>query len=561
MKNKELKEFVYNNVYQNTTNGYVLTPSELAFEMVSKLPESAFESESTTFLDPICKSGTFLFEIVERLYDKGHSVKNIESRIYTIDSNFHSLNVAKSTIRQILNKCSGSFKIDYTNDWIERFYNRSISHISQGKYTTFDDFMNIIILDKNKKELMTLLKNSISDFIQQYEKVSKLESKLFGEVFTPRQLIEEMLDSLPAEIWKNKDLKWLDPAVGVGNFPSVVLDRLMIGLEEVIPNEEERRKHILEEMLYMCDISIKNLFLLYKLFDCNNEYKLNVHRGSFLEEDFDEKIKNDWNISGFDIVIGNPPYQDTSDKQKGTTGKKNLYQKFIIKIIDILNNDGYINFVNPPAFLKTTVFDKSTDIFKVIKEYNLEYLNLTDINVKFFGVGTPICYFLLKKNKEYNSTKVETDEGIINIDIQNYNFVPRLLFKSSMSIISKSSSIGNNFDVKRDTKSIGGNFITFKRLNHINKNGKYNPVVGSETLKYDLTLEVEYPESMCRLLDMKLYRFLNYTCRHDGVLYHYFINGFRYPENYHNIENDNDLYNYFNLTQEEIELIEKTIKD
>ena len=70
MKNKELKDFVYNNVYQNTTNGYVLTPSELAFEMISKLPESVFESGSTTFLDPICKSGTFLFEIVEKLYIK-----------------------------------------------------------------------------------------------------------------------------------------------------------------------------------------------------------------------------------------------------------------------------------------------------------------------------------------------------------------------------------------------------------------------------------------------------------------------------------------------------------
>ena len=81
MKNKEIKDTIYRNVYQNTSEGYVLTPSELAFEMVSTLPESVFKSDSTTFLDPICKSGTFLFEIVEKLYNEGHSISNIQSRI------------------------------------------------------------------------------------------------------------------------------------------------------------------------------------------------------------------------------------------------------------------------------------------------------------------------------------------------------------------------------------------------------------------------------------------------------------------------------------------------
>jgi hypothetical protein len=416
MKNKELKDFVYNNVYQNTTNGYVLTPSELAFEMISKLPESVFESGSTTFLDPICKSGTFLFEIVEKLYDKGHSIKNIESRIYTIDSNFHSLNVAQSTVRKILNKCSGSFKVDYKNDWIEKFYNRSISVVSKGKYTTFDDFMNIILLDKNKNELMTLLKNSISDFIQQYEKVSKLESKLFGEVFTPRQLIEEMLDKLPAEVWTNKDLKWLDPAVGIGNFPSVILDRLMVGLEEVIPNEEERRKHILEEMLYMCDISIKNLFLLYKLFDYNNEYKLNIYKGSFLKEDFHIFMKEIWNLTQFDIIVGNPPYQD-GDKDGG---QNKIYTLFCRDSINLLSKYGKITFVTPVSVLK------ESKRFTLVGNNNLCYVNFDANN--YFNVGISICSWLVDKSytglvsvKSNNViSNVSHEEPIFDSKIEKY---------------------------------------------------------------------------------------------------------------------------------------------
>ena len=36
-----------------------------------------------------------------------------------------------------------------------------------------------------------------------------------------------MLDKLPPEVWTNPNLKWLDPAVGIGNFPVVVYIRLM----------------------------------------------------------------------------------------------------------------------------------------------------------------------------------------------------------------------------------------------------------------------------------------------------------------------------------------------
>jgi predicted phosphodiesterase len=134
-----------------------------------------------------------------------------------------------------------------------------------------------------------------------------------------------MLDTLPGDVWKNKDLKWLDPAVGIGNFPAAILDRLMVGLEDVIGNEDERRKWILEEMLYMCDISIKNLFLLYKLFDENNEFKLNVYRGSFLEEGFDKHMKEVWGLDKVDIIIGNPPYL------------RNLHLDFLIKSYEISN--------------------------------------------------------------------------------------------------------------------------------------------------------------------------------------------------------------------------------
>ena len=89
--------------------------------------------------------------------------------------------------------------------------------------------------------------------------------KQFGEVFTPPSLINEMLNKLPAEVWKNKDLKWFDPAVGVGNFMIEVYYRLIDGLVEEIPDLEERKAHIIDNMLYMAELNPENVAVCKEL--------------------------------------------------------------------------------------------------------------------------------------------------------------------------------------------------------------------------------------------------------------------------------------------------------
>jgi len=59
--------------------------------------------------------------------------------------------------------------------------------------------------------------------LREYVKVSDVEVKTMGEVMTPIELVEEMLDTLPYEVWTNPNLKWLDPCNGVGTFLSVVV--------------------------------------------------------------------------------------------------------------------------------------------------------------------------------------------------------------------------------------------------------------------------------------------------------------------------------------------------
>ena len=74
-----------------------------------------------------------------------------------------------------------------------------------------------------------------------------------GEVFTPRELIDEMMNKLneiDTSVFKNKDLTWLDPANGVGNFPLIVYGMLMKYLKSSIPDDYKRSQHILKYALY-----------------------------------------------------------------------------------------------------------------------------------------------------------------------------------------------------------------------------------------------------------------------------------------------------------------------
>ena len=59
-----LLEKIYNpdvlSCLANLSNDEVFTPPEVANKMIDLLPKELFERDTTTFLDPCCKSGVFL---------------------------------------------------------------------------------------------------------------------------------------------------------------------------------------------------------------------------------------------------------------------------------------------------------------------------------------------------------------------------------------------------------------------------------------------------------------------------------------------------------------------
>jgi type I restriction-modification system DNA methylase subunit len=195
--------------------------------------------------------------------------------------------------------------------------------------------------------------------------------------------IDEMLDSLDVyyieqnsiSIFSDSRLKWFDPAVGMGNFIIAVYLRLMDGLEIEIPNIKRRKRHILENMLYMSELNKKNVFICQQIFNGSGKYKLNLYEGDTLELDVESEFKVE--LNGFDVVLGNPPYNKggiwSHTKKMNSTKREVVWMKFVEKSFDLLKPEGYLLFITPLYWLKI-----NNEIHNSMLEKHIMWLKLWD---------------------------------------------------------------------------------------------------------------------------------------------------------------------------------------
>jgi hypothetical protein len=261
----------------------------------------------------------------------------------------------------------------------------------------FEQYKNII----KSEEVCGNYAKEVIQILREYVKVADTEVKEHGEVMTPLTLVNEMLDKLPSEVWGNKDLKWLDPCNGVGTFPSVVVERLMVGLKDVIVDDCERYRHIIEKMIYVCEIQPKNMELFLCAFDREDDHELNIYYGSFLDKKFDEYMLNDWGVDKFDIVLGNPPY------------KNGTHHKFIVKGFNLLNEGGISLVVHPSTLLLSRKDVRKNNVEKeflnIVSQYKTN-LFLKDCSFYFTGVDlmVPLSITTIIKSLD-NTIKITYD--------------------------------------------------------------------------------------------------------------------------------------------------------
>lgn len=253
------------------------------------------------------------------------------------------------------------------------------------------------------------------------------------EVFTPPEVANKMLDMLPQELFSNPDTKFLDPACKSGVFLREIVKRLLVGLENQIPDIQQRINHIMHDMVYGIAITeLTSLIARRSLYcsknasgefsvtrfdnvDGNIRYKLVRHtwengkciycgvsqasndRPDELEShayEFIHWLKPE-EIFGmkFDVVISNPPYQLNVGVEKENYAVP-IYQNFVSKAKQL--NPRFITMIIPARWYAG---GRGLDEFRkeMLEDTSLRVIHdFPDAADCFPGVQIKagVCYFL-----------------------------------------------------------------------------------------------------------------------------------------------------------------------
>lgn len=252
-------------------------------------------------------------------------------------------------------------------------------------------------IDENK-----VRKDKILQLIHKRLTPREKQRKELGEVFTPIELIEELFSHVPNTVWSNPDLTWLDPASGIGNFPVVIFYKLDEGLKKWEPNDVTRRKHIIEKMIFMVEIQSSNNRIAPDIFTslCPSSTPniWTVNSMTILP-----KLKGKGWPSTYNMIVGNPPFQNSSNKQ--------FYVDFIHLAYKLLSPNGYLIYVIPNKIL---IPNKANE---AIKQFNPLHIYHT-INAAYFpSIKTTICAVIATREPYKGNTLLTFQNGKMNVNL------------------------------------------------------------------------------------------------------------------------------------------------
>jgi len=184
--------------------------------------------------------------------------------------------------------------------------------------------------------------------------------------FEIEPLVAEMLNQLPDSVWSSKTSTFFDPAIGGGQFVRAIEQRLRsCGHSDA---NIRSRVHGFEES----DLHIRFAVNKYKLV------------GQYVRKPYKKFFELD-NTMKFDVVVGNPPYQDGNKDG----GQNKIYNQFAKQSLDLLKPGGILAFITPTSVLKES---------KRFSLVSMDHLKIVDFRANnYFTVGIGICWWLVDK--------------------------------------------------------------------------------------------------------------------------------------------------------------------
>ena len=305
----------------------IFTPRRIVQQMIDELEfenPAIFDNPRQKFFDPYMKSGLYIAEIVKRLYRNKKicaAIPNAADRLKHILEN----QVYGCAPTEIIYRIATNFI----------FGNKNLSRRNFYKTDTLQEIQNGNISDLLKKIF------TVGVFI-----LNKYRVKKFGEVFTPPQIVNLMLDDENlADVFQSLDAKILEPTAGDGIFLVGILERKLklaknsadaftalssiYGIEIQFDNLAYARKNVADTFTAFHENNFgdfdKNLMwqIIYK----------NIVQGDALEffkntcQLFEENPFENFDVGNLKdvIVIGNPPYQE----DKTNTSDAPVYHLFL----------------------------------------------------------------------------------------------------------------------------------------------------------------------------------------------------------------------------------------
>lgn len=258
------------------------------------------------------------------------------------------------------------------------------------------------------------------------------------EVFTPPSVVNDMLDMLPQELFSDRNARFLDPACKTGVFLREIAKRLIVGLENEIPNLQERVDHIFKNQLYGIAITEMTSLLSRRSVYCSK-----YPNGRFSITKFDDPmgnirfkdIQHTWEggrcvFCGasegvnkreesfethayefihmtdpkrvfdmkFDVIIGNPPYQLNVGVEKENYAIP-IYQHFVEQSIKL--KPRYLSMIIPARWYAG---GRGLDSFRkeMLNDTRLRVIHdFPDAADCFPGVQIKggVCYFLWNRDE------------------------------------------------------------------------------------------------------------------------------------------------------------------